>query len=168
MPVAVSRAGFTLVESRAVKLLNRYRLTLPETFVDPEPLKERIARALVPDSVDQAFAGTAAGVARSLDGLRSELESFDHTLASALEKSRSKILYQIDKTRRKIARETMRRDERATADAAYLTGLLYPQKHLQERFYSILPFLANHGLSLVDRLFEAVQLECPDHRVLDV
>jgi bacillithiol synthase len=34
---------------------------------------------------------------------------------------------------------------------------------LQERFYTILPFLAQHGLDLVGRLFEASRLDCPDH-----
>ena len=78
------------------------------------------------------------------------------------------MLYQLEKTRRKIERETMRRDERAAADARYLSGLLYPQRHLQERFYSILPFLAKHGLDLIDRLYDAAQLDCPDNHVLTI
>jgi bacillithiol biosynthesis cysteine-adding enzyme BshC len=168
MPVAVSRTGFTLLEPRATKLLARYHLTLPETFVDAESLKDRVAHALVPDSVERAFTDTAAGVERHLSSLRGELERYDHTLAAALDKSRAKMMYQLDKTRRKTARETIRRDDRAAADARYLTGLLYPHKHLQERFYSILPFLASHGLDLVDRLYEAVQLECPDHRIVNI
>jgi hypothetical protein len=37
---------------------------------------------------------------------------------------------------------------------------------LQERFYSILPFLAKHGLDIGDRLLDASSAGCPDHRVL--
>jgi bacillithiol synthase len=168
MPVVMSRTGFTLLEPRTTKLLERYRLTVPQTFAGEDSLKERVANALVPDSVERSFAGASAGVAHHLDHLRTELESFDHTLAAALDKSRAKILYQLEKTRRKTAAETLRRDERATADAHYLSALLYPHCHLQERFYSILPFLAKHGLDLVDQLYEAVQLDCPDHRVLTI
>jgi hypothetical protein len=62
----------------------------------------------------------------------------------------------------------LRRDERAKTDASYLYGALYPEKHLQERLYSILPFLARHGLDLVDRVYENVRLECPDHILLPV
>jgi len=47
-----------------------------------------------------------------------------------------------------------------------LFGLIYPQKHLQERLYSIIPFLAKHGLGLIDELYEGIQLECPDHQLL--
>ncbi len=54
------------------------------------------------------------------------------------------------------------------ADAASLYGLIYPERHLQERLYSILPFLAKHGLDLIDHIYEAIQLDCPDHRLMVV
>jgi hypothetical protein len=62
----------------------------------------------------------------------------------------------------------LRRDHRAAEEAAYLCGGIFPHKHLQERFYSILPFLARHGLDLMDRLYTNVRLECPDHILLPV
>jgi hypothetical protein len=37
---------------------------------------------------------------------------------------------------------------------------------LQERFYSILPFLAQHGPDLIDRLYDGVRMDCPDHVLL--
>jgi hypothetical protein len=77
-------------------------------------------------------------------------------------------LYQLGKARRKIERELLQRDQRANGDAQYLRNLLFPQRHLQERFYSILPFVAEHGLDLIDRLYDAAQVECPDHRVLAI
>ncbi len=75
------------------------------------------------------------------------------------------MLYQLEKLGRKTARETLRRDARATADGDHLAGMIYPHRHPQERFYSILPFLAQHGLDLIDRLYDAVEPMCPDHRV---
>jgi bacillithiol biosynthesis cysteine-adding enzyme BshC len=168
MPVIMARTSFTLLESRTEKLLRRYRLSVPDTFVEPGHLKERIARVLVPESVERAFADATDGLTHNIDCLQRELEHFDPTLAASLTKARAKMLYQLDKTRRKIESETMRRDERASADAVYLSSLLYPQRHLQERFYSILPFLAKHGLDLIDRLYDAAQIDCPDHHVLTI
>ena len=49
-----------------------------------------------------------------------------------------------------------------------LYGLIYPDKHLQERLYSILPFLAKHGIGLIDEIYETVHLDCPDHQMLVV
>ena len=100
--------------------------------------------------------------------LQSDLHRFDPTLEAAAKKSAAKVQYQLAKLSRKTARETLRRDERATKDAAYLTNLIYPHRHLQERFYSILPFLAQHGFDLPQRLLEQVQLSCADHMVRTV
>lgn len=75
------------------------------------------------------------------------------------------MLYQLAKMERKIGRETMARDARVARDAAYLSGLVYPQRHLQERLYSILPFLAKHGTGLIDDLYECLNLDCPDHQL---
>ena len=59
----------------------------------------------------------------------------------------------------------MRRENRSEADTDHLLNLVYPQRHLQERFYSIVPFLAKYGVDLPSRLYEATQLSCPDHMV---
>jgi bacillithiol biosynthesis cysteine-adding enzyme BshC len=168
MPVALHRGSFTLLDSRSERLFQRYGLTLPDFFHGEEALRERIATKLVPADQERRFAEATSGTKERLDDLHSQLTSFDPTLAAALDKSRKKILYQFSKMERKVARESLRRNERATEEAGYLYRLLYPHKHLQERFYSILPFVARHGFDLIGRIYENVQLDCPDHQLLVV
>lgn len=168
MPVMISRAGFTLLEPHAQKLLGRYKLTLPQVLIDPDHLKERVAHALVPESLSESFETQTSYVMKHLGKIRAELEKFDPTLAASLDNSKAKIAYQLEKAKRKTATEIMRRNDRAAGDAKYLSGFLYPHRHLQERFYSILPFIAAHGTDLVERLFDAVELDCPDHRVISI
>lgn len=166
MPVVVSRTSFTLVDARAAKLMSRYSLTIPETLTPEESLKERIAHALIPDTVASLFKEISGEITQKLDELGVGLDRFDPTLAASLEKSRAKILYQFEKLRKKTERETLRRDARASEEARYLSSLIYPHRHMQERFYSMLPFFAQHGLDLVAQLYEVVQVDCPDHRVV--
>jgi bacillithiol biosynthesis cysteine-adding enzyme BshC len=168
MPVVLSRSGFTVLDTRSRKLLDRYRLTLPQVFTNQDALRERIARALVPEAVERSIESATAEITQQVDQLKNDLETFDGTLGSAAAKSRAKILYQLEKIRKKTERETFRRDQRASADARHLAAMLYPHRHPQERFYSILPFLAQHGLDLIDRLYETVEPMCPDHRVYTV
>ena len=130
---------------RGGKIVPRYGLTLTDTLKPEESLKERIAHALIPETVASLFEETSGEVTRRLDRLGSGLETFDPTLAAALGKSRAKILYQIEKLRKKTERETLRRDARASEEARYLSSLLYPHRHMQERFYWMLPFLRNMG-----------------------
>jgi bacillithiol biosynthesis cysteine-adding enzyme BshC len=167
-PVAVSRSGFTLVDERSRMLMERHHIALTECLHGEEMLKARIARSLVPEELQAQMEETALEVRALLDRLSGALHGFDPTLGAAMEKSKAKILYQIEKNRKKAAREAMRRDERIEAGARHLSGLVFPDRHLQERYYSILPFLAAHGLGLLDTIYENTQRACPDHLLLTV
>ena len=156
-----------MLDERAAKLMARYGLKLDDVLAGEDALAATIAAKLVPRALDESLTAAEremAADARTLCGR--DVGAFDPTLAAALEKSRAKMLYQLAKIRRKTARESARRDARAAAETAHLTNLIYPHRHLQERLYSILPFLARHGLDFVDRLYENVQVDCPDHRIL--
>lgn len=165
MPAALHRAGFTLLDARGRKLMERYGLTLPDCAQGEDAVRDRIAARLVPPALAGTLAQTKTAVEHALDRLARDLAGFDASLAHALDKSRQKMLYQIAKMDRKIGRETMARDARVARDAAYLSNLVYPQRHLQERLYSILPFLAKHGTGLIDDLYECLNLDCPDHQL---
>jgi bacillithiol biosynthesis cysteine-adding enzyme BshC len=168
MPVAVPRSGFTIVDQRSQKAIDRFGLGLADFFHGEEALRQRMAATLVPPSLVGAMRDTSAAVEAAVDGLRAAMAGFDPTLARALDRGAGKIRYQLAKIQRKAAREALVRDARAARQAASLYGLIYPQRHLQERLYSILPFLARHGLDLIERIYECIELECPDHRVLVV
>jgi len=167
MPVMVSRSGFTLLDARTAKLMERYGLTVPGFFRGEDGVRDAVAQKLVPPALTQEFSEVRRTVSHSVERLRDDLAAFDATLAAAANKSLAKITYQLSKMERKAARETLNRNQRADADTSYMSGLIFPDKHLQERYYSILPFLAQHGVSdLIDTLYQHVRLECPDHQVL--
>jgi bacillithiol biosynthesis cysteine-adding enzyme BshC len=164
-PVATARAGFTIVDGRSAKLMERYGLQANDCFTGAA-MREHISRKLIPEALQESMTTAKEKTVDHLSGLVGDLKRFDPTLAKALDKSQRKIFHQISKIEAKTVRETLRRNERAAADAAYLEGSLYPDHHLQERHYSILPFLAEHGMALLETVRENVHLECPDHIVL--
>jgi uncharacterized protein YllA (UPF0747 family) len=168
MPVVVPRAAFTILDSHSDRLLARYALSLEDFFQGEQALRERAARTTTPPelrtSIQHLTEATDAGIAR----LRAELLRFDPTLADALERSRRRVLYQLGKIGGKVSREALRRSERVDAGTARLIGLLYPQRHLQERFYSILPLLAQHGVDLIETIYRSIDLDSRDHQVLTI
>ncbi len=165
MPVIYPRNSFTLLDGRATKLLERFGLHALDLMDHQEHVKSRLAATLVPQELAGDFKDLRLKAASSLAGLDSKLTEFDPSLLAASKKSAAKILYQMDKLSRKVARETLRRDERASHSATYLMNLVYPNRRLQERVYSIVPFLAKYGPDLPQRLFDETQLACPDHMV---
>src|ERR1017187_8972047 len=168
MPVAVPRAGFTILDNRSAKLMERDHLSLGDFFHGEISLKERVASQLVPAELAGRMRESAATVGSAVARMRADLVAFDPTLAKALDRSARKIDYQLAKMERKTGREVLRRDEHAARDAASLYGLIYPERHLQERLYSILPFLAQHGLDLTNSIHQAIELEGSDHRLMAI
>jgi bacillithiol biosynthesis cysteine-adding enzyme BshC len=166
MPVPLNRAGFTLLDQRSRKLMEHYRLQLNDFFHGEQALRERLALALIPPDLAATIGGAKTDAIQALERIAGALRDFDLTLVKASARSRQKIAYQLDKMERKVAREILARDGRAGEHAAYLNGLIYPHRHLQERLYSILPFLARHGLELIDQIYDNIRLDCPDHQLL--
>jgi uncharacterized protein YllA (UPF0747 family) len=163
--VSYPRNGFTLLDERSSKLLDKYGLRLPDVLDYQEKVRDRMAAKLVPAELTRRLDLLQAEFSKSLAGLQVDLRKFDPTLEAAAAKSAAKVQYQVQKLSRKTARETLRRNERASKDADFLIHSIYPHKHLQERFYSILPFLAKYGWDLPHQLLGMVQLSCPDHMI---
>ena len=67
-----------------------------------------------------------------------------------------------------MGREALRRNERAARDARSLSGLIYPERHLQERIYSFLPLLAKHGAGLTGQVYEVIEPCGGEHCVMAV
>jgi bacillithiol synthase len=169
MPVLVPRQSWTLLDRHVAELAKRYGLELTDLFDPRDRVRERIAARLVPAGLTEQFCGARTAAQSMLEGLRSKLTAFDPTLEASARKSQAKILYQLEKLERKTARERLRRDKRAQQEADTLIDTVYPHRHLQERLYSMLPFLAKFGMDLPQRLLHLSEQACPDHlvRVLD-
>jgi bacillithiol synthase len=167
-PAALPRAFFTLLDERSHKRMVRYGVNPTDLFSGEQALHDTIAARLVPEQLRARLDQTKASFSSALDALRGDLDQFDVTLAAALSTNRRKIEYQVAKIARKTATQIMARDEQATRDARSLNGLVFPEKHLQERLYSIVPFIAKFGPGLVDELYSAVRTDCPDHQFVVV
>ncbi len=166
MPVVMPRAFFTVVDARAEKYLSRYQLSLQECFEGADALRQKISQRLIPANLEQTFAEGQSQIESSLDAIDRGLSKFDPTLSAALASARKKMLYQFGKIQAAAAREGLRRDSRAGQEAEYLSNLIFPNNTLQERTYSVLPFLARYGEGFIDRIHQAINPDCHDHQVL--
>ena len=163
-PVAFPRAGFTLIDERSAKRMAKYKLAPTDLMVRSQVLKEHVADELIPPALRGRLETTKTAVAKALDLLSEDLQRFDVSLNAALRTSRRKIEYQVGKIGRKTAAQMLAKDEQASRDAASLHGLVFPEDHLQERLYSFIPLIAKFGPDLVERVYEHVRVECPDHQ----
>jgi bacillithiol biosynthesis cysteine-adding enzyme BshC len=155
MPVLLPRAGFTLVDAKASKLLRRYDLTVEDVWSGSQGLRHNMERHSVPGSLSKNFGRNQKQIAKMLGQLGKQIEKLDPTLKGTVERARNRIEFHIDKLRRKAGRAQDQKAGLISAHEQYLESLLYPHKGPQERELCLLPFLARWragGLSELQKL----------------
>src|SRR5229473_5671524 len=145
MPVMLPRAGFTLVDAKANKLLRKYGLTVEDVWSGSQDLRHRMERQSVTGSLAKNFDRNQKQIAKMLAQLGKQIENLDPTLKGTVEKSRKRIEFHIEKLRRKAGRAQDQKSGLIAAHKQYLESLLDPHKGLQERDLCLLPFLARWG-----------------------
>ncbi len=93
------RFSATLVEPKAQRLLERYRLTLPDLFHGPEKLREILATRTLPTDLQGRFAEAKAALEKSLSSIRESLARLDSTLVDAASNAEEKANRSPDWTR---------------------------------------------------------------------
>lgn len=166
MPVVLPRASFTLVEPPARKLLVRYGLKIEDVWAGRQHLRRRMEAQHLPKSLSTTFDRTEKELSRSLAKLEKRLATLDRTLVGAAATAGRKMSYQLDKLRRKAGRAHDFRKGVLDSHEQLLLDSLYPDRALQERSHCLLPYLARHGLSLLEELQRRMHLESFQHQAL--
>jgi len=166
-PVAFPRAGFTLVDGRTQRLLEKYRLSVEDVWQGEEHLRRKIAAAAFSEGWSERLDQSERDLAGLLDRLRQDIEKIDPTLLDALKHAEEKMRYQMERIRGKLSRAALQRSELLTRHEQALLQFLLPHKDLQERRVGGIYFLGRSGYSLLDRLYERIQIHCSDHQVFN-
>jgi bacillithiol synthase len=163
---ALPRFSCTIVDPRAKRLLDKYRLKVTDVFEGPEYVTELIASRSLPSNLQSAFQKANQLTEQALAGLASPLQVLDPTLVQAAERAGNKIQYQLGRLRKRAANSELHRTEMVARHAAHLNSSLFPHKDLQERVISGISFVARFGPSLLTSLYEVAQQECLDHQAI--
>jgi bacillithiol biosynthesis cysteine-adding enzyme BshC len=146
MPVILPRAGFTILDAKAEKLLQKYGLCIENLWAGPQELRRKMESVSVPPALAENFDRDKAQMESTLAELGAQIEKLDPTLAGAVATARNKIGFQLEKLRRKTGRALDQRSGLLAEHERFLENLLYPNKALQSRELCFLPFLARWGM----------------------
>jgi len=152
MPVMLPRAGFTLVDAKAAKLLRRYGLTVEDVWAGSQSLRHKMEGASVPKGLSKTFERDQKQIQKMLTQLGKRIAKLDPTLKGTVERAKQRIEYHLEKLRRKAGKAEDQKTGLISAHEQYLESLLYPHKALQSRELCLLPFLARWGASGLSEL----------------
>jgi bacillithiol synthase len=165
-PVVLPRASLTLVEKRHAKTLSKHGLEFSDLFEGlPEVMAKVVERSL-DASTAAIFEETEQLFESQLEKLRASLTAVDPTMAEALKGGREKVMYQLHNLRTRFINTRAKRDEATRSQIERAFAVLYPNKGLQEREVNVAYFLARYGYELLDRLYEEVDVESREHRLV--
>lgn len=165
-PVVFSRAAFTLVDSRADRLMDKYKLTLEDVWQGEEHLTKKIGAAGFAEGWSERFEQSERELDQLLNRLQGDVDKLDPTLSDALQHTREKMKFQLERLRGKLSRAALGRSDLLARHMQALSRFLLPHKDLQERRVGGASFLGRAGYELLDQILAHVQVGCSDHQVL--
>jgi bacillithiol biosynthesis cysteine-adding enzyme BshC len=145
MPVMLPRAGFTLVDTKAQRILAHFGLTVEDVWHGPQELRKRISKASVPENVSSLLQDGGSEIKKRLEQWAHVVSVLDPTLQDAVETAQKKIAYQTEQLQQKIGRALDQKQNVIAAKEQFLSNLLYPEKSLQSRELCFLPFAVRWG-----------------------
>lgn len=166
MPAVFPRSGFTLIDRRVERWLEKYQISVDDVWQGKEHLSQRIASASFAEGWSDRFEQTERDLADLLGRLRRDLEVLDPTLVDALNHTEEKIQYQIERLKGKMTRAAISRSEVLARHEQAILRALMPEKELQERMVSGIYFLGRAGYGLLERLLEQIPAESSNHCIM--
>ena len=167
MPAVFPRSGFTLVDRRLERWMEKYQVTVDDVWQGQEYLSGRIASAAFAGGWSERFDQVERDLAELLGRLKKDIESLDPTLADALTHAEEKIQFQVERLKGKMTRAALSRSEILARHEQALLRALTPEKELQERMVSGIYFLGRAGYGLLDRLLQQIPADASDHRIMN-
>ena len=136
--------------------------------VQDESALNRLLESQLPPDVERALDETDRQMTECSGALRKAVGQIDPTLAGAVDTTLERMRETLKSLNAKIIQATKRKDETLRRQFQRTRALAFPAGHPQERTLSLPFFLNRYGLTLGERLLEAVPLETDKHYVLNL
>jgi bacillithiol biosynthesis cysteine-adding enzyme BshC len=163
-PIVFPRAGFTLLDSRTDRLMEKYKLSLPDVWQGEEILGQKIAAIGFAEGWSEHFDQSERDLEHILTRLQGDIEKLDATLLDTLQHTKEKMKYQMERLRGKLTRAALGRSDLLVRHVQAISRFLLPHKDLQERRVGGVYFLGRGGYELLEHLLAQVQVHCSDHQ----
>lgn len=162
------RQSFTVVSSKHRRAFEKLNIGLTDLFDGREVLGTRLGAAIVSPETARLFAEAEERINGEMNRLDQHLSSIDPTLSENLATRRRKIVYHIGALRKKTLSAVIRSDETFRRRLDGLFTSILPNGGLQERTLNVFTFVNQFGLSFVDWIGDAIDLDDRGHRIIDL
>lgn len=144
-PCLVPRAGFTLIDGREIKLMNRYGLLPTDWKENPAALVKRIVK----EGSAENWKAESQAAQTALEALfhrwKQEAKQADSTIRKILDKNFARIQKDLRQSEDLLVRKIGEKHQQIQKHIEGLQHSLYPENTLQERRYNIFLYWMKFG-----------------------
>ncbi len=162
------RQSFTVLESKHRRVIEKLELEFSQLFDGLEKTLLKLAEENFSPDAAKLFAEVEEKINTELNRLDQSLSQIDPTLTESLAKRRRKIIYHIAALRKKTLLAQGRKDDTLNRQVENLFASLLPNGELQERSINVVSFLNKFGSGFIEWIYEAIDLEDKDHRIVEL
>jgi len=167
MPIIHPRASITLIEKKAMAVIEKYSLPFTSMFSSEDDLLKEI---LMSSGDNESSASEFQGIKESLDGALEQLYQFalgiDNNMKGPAESTVNNIRRSLTQFETKFFSMQKEQDQVTRRQVSKLLTHLCPKGKPQERMVNILTFYAKYGPGLLKKL-EDISAPFPaEHRIL--
>jgi bacillithiol biosynthesis cysteine-adding enzyme BshC len=166
MPVVYPRKSLTIVEKKVAHALKKYDLNVSDFWGGTEGLVRSMAERQVPESLGRAMSLASLHLEQDFEPLIREIAALEPTLKESARLSQGKMIQQLKFLEKKILQAATKRNDIAVQQLRKAGENLYPNGHLQERVFNVVPYLLKYGSAFLDQLDRAIGIDEIDHQIL--
>lgn len=168
MPLFQQRASATILDSNAMRFLQRHDLSLEALKAQDEAALNQLLKAQIPPAVDACLEDAARAIAERLESLAEAVTELDQTLEGATRSALGRMQDDLKKLQGKIIQAAKRKDETLRRQFVHAQAQAFPGGQPQEREIGLVYFVNKYGSVLIDRLSEELPLDHGSHWVVTI
>jgi bacillithiol synthase len=168
MPLFYPRATATVLDSAALRFLNKYRLPLEALQQQDEAALNDLLRTQIPPAVEESLADTGRAIESQMQRVIEAVPALDPTLEGAARSTLSRMQHDLQTLQGKMIQAAKRRHDTLRRQFMHAQALAFPSGHAQERTIGFVSFLNQYGPALVERLDEELPLDLGRHWIVTI
>jgi uncharacterized protein YllA (UPF0747 family) len=168
MPLMYPRASVTLVDSGALRFLQKYKFPLESLQPQDESSLNQLLESQIPPTVEESFASVSQALDTAMNRLIQTIPTLDPTLQGAAQSTLGRMQHDLATLHNKMIQAAKRRDDTLRRQYSRARALSFPGGHAQERTISFISFLNQYGPALIDRLDHDLPLDPGQHWIVSV
>ena len=168
MPVVFPRAGFTLLEARIQRHLQRFNLEVFDFAHGLKQVCDQVMRNKLPSELKKRVVETRGNIEDEWRQLAEAIIQIEPTLQAALDKTSTRLSHQLNDVEQKLLNALIKREQVVENQIRAAYNNLFPNGSLQERQLNIVPYLVKYGWRLIERIYDEIDLHSVDHKILEL